>query len=167
MRMGKNIINRTLLPVIFITTLLLVLPSPAQAEWEIESNFSIIISEVRVFELGCENVSPNPGATALLTGLTEQNPIDVTISTNVAWLLTIRGSDPFWEAPWQKPVSDMQFSYDGGEFQSIGLTAATVTGGEPADHEIYTVNLRASLDPLYDIPGEYSYNYIIFEIETP
>lgn len=145
----------------------LLLAAVAHADTVDESGVSIIISEVRSLVLDSESVSLAPGVTELLAGWTEERYWNATVSSNADWVLTIRGTEATWEGPWPKPVGDIWWENGGGEYVPLDTEPVEVCRGGPADHEAYSIHCRIALDPERDIPGDYFYANIVFELTTP
>lgn len=167
MRHACNRITVVLVQFIIASTFLLVFTDSAYADSEFESSFSFIITEVRSLTLDSEGSVITPDATAVLTGWTEEHAWEVTIHANIEWVLSIRGTDGVWEGPWPKPVGDIYVACDGGEYVPLDIEPVEVCMGGPVDNELYPIRFRIAFDPLKDIPGDYYYNYIVFEIESP
>lgn len=153
--------------IILTTAFLLVFTEAAHADIVYESGFSITITEVRSLTLDSDNALLNPGATAVLSGWMTEKTWDVNICANVDWVLKIRGTSSTWEGPWPKPVGDIYCAYAGSEYMPLDTAPIEIYRGGPADHESYPINFRIALDPLLDIPGDYYYSYIVFELESP
>lgn len=146
---------------------LLAVPLPSLAVRESESDFSIVISEVRSLTLDAESIYLDPAASELIAGWTEERSWNATVCANVDWVLSIRGTDPTWEGPWPKPVGDIYWSYDGSEFVPLDTLPVEVCVDGPVDHKSYPITFRIALDPLEDVPGEYRYGYIVLELTAP
>ena len=171
-RYGRRLIRyacisgRTSFAITAAVVVLLLLAPVAYADSESNSGISIVISEVKVLSVDADNLTLSPAAPEVLSGWTEQQTWNVTISANVEWALTIRGTAPTWDGPWLKPVGDIFFSSDGSDFAPVGTEPVRVCTGGPSDNEVRPINFKIALDPLKDIPGEYFYGYIVLEFET-
>jgi hypothetical protein len=137
------------------------------ANQENDANLSAIIPELQSLSINSNLEFFTPGSAELITGVSRVNLIEVTVSSNTDWVLCIRGSDETWEGPWAKPLSDISWSFDGGEFIPLKTTLADVCMGGSADHQLCPISFKIILDPLKDIPGEYRYPSIIFELSAP
>ena len=165
-RFGKIRNAMYLAPFICCMSVLPINAIPAWAEANHQTDFSIIVGEVRTVSVDRENLDLIPVAAELIAGWTRVGTLNITVSANVEWALSIRGSEPFWEAPWNKPVGDIFWSYNGSEYFPLDVIATEVLTGGPSDNEIYPLNFKISLDPLEDIPGDYYYPEIIIEVTS-
>jgi len=152
-----------LLAILFV----LIFNLPAHADTIYDTGFTIVVSEVRSLTLDAENAALTPGGFELISGWTQEQTWDIDVSANCDWVLQIRGTDPTWDGPWPKPVGDIFFSCNGTDYMPLATTPSEVVYGGPSNRESYPVNFKVALDPLLDIPGEYFYGYIVFELETP
>jgi hypothetical protein len=147
--------------------LLTVLAEPARAARDTESGFSIVVSEVRSITFNAESTFLTPTATELIRGWTQERMWDIEVSANAEWVLQVRGTESAWDGPWLKPVGDIYWSYEGSEYLPLDTTPVEVCMGGPADHKPCPVTFKVALDPLEDIPGEYRYRTIVFELSEP
>jgi hypothetical protein len=161
-------VNPILIAHLLIALLLSLLFSPAAAaQSDNESRFAIPIGEVRVLELDTEITYFTPGVAEVLAGRTGEQMWNMVVSANTEWLLTIRGTDEYWDGPWEKPVGDILWRYDMPEFVPLTTEPVVVSSGGPADHVVYPIEFSISLNMLNDIPGEYFYGYVVFELASP
>ncbi len=128
---------------------------------------TISIGEVRAISLNSTSILLSPNMNELLDGRIEQQSWDALVSSNVDWVLTIRGSEEIWDGPWQKPISDILWNYEGSEFTPLDIEPQVVCAGGPSNREHYEINFTVELDFVTDIPGEYHYGYIILELSAP
>jgi len=161
-----TISNRIVLSLPFTVIMLLVFACAAHADSTHNSGISIVISEVKVLSVDADSLTLSPAAPEVIVGWTETQIWNVTISANVEWALTIRGTTSTWDGPWLKPVGDIFFSCGGSDFTPIETEPLRVCTGGPSNNEIRPINFKIALDPLKDIPGEYFYGYIVLEFET-
>ncbi len=138
-----------------------------RADTEESSSFSFIIPEIRMLSLETGTSVCLADTNALLTGWTEVQTWDIVVSSNVDWVLTVRGTQSAWEGPWPKPVSDIWWACDSGDFVPLDTAPLEGCSGGPSDHESHPVHFRIAMDMLQDIPGDYFYGYIVFELAAP
>ena len=142
-------------------------PYPLRAESNDQSNFSMTVPEVRSVTAGSAMMVFTPDLTQILNGETTPQNLDTTVSTNVDWVLTIRGSQSNWTGPWSKPVGDIFWKYGAGDYTALTTLSADVTSGEAVDGGSYPISIKIALDLVADEPGEYSYQYIVIELTAP
>jgi hypothetical protein len=149
----------------FILTLAFVtFISPTFAQNSDESDYTIIVTDISLVSIDSTQVTLAPDTYEWLNGWTNEQGWKVVCSSNEACVLTVRGLDETWDAPWPKPVGEIFWSYGGGEFQPLSTEPTEVCSIGPADHEVFTIQYKVALDILKDIPGEYFYTGVIFEI---
>jgi len=164
--------------ILAIAIMLFCIPA-AYAEPEDESDFTMSVPGVRSLTIDPDSLRFDPDLDQITRGYTDEEVVIATVSANVGWVLTITGSAQVWEGPWQKPVGDIYWKYGGGEAGSIGtdsgvagyqslttLSAVVVSGG-PCNQHTYPISFGVKLDIEKDVPGEYYYAYIVFELTTP
>ena len=160
--------NALLLTQSLIALLLILLVCPeAAAQSDDQSRFAIPVGEVRVLELDTEITFFAPGVAEVLAGRTTEQTWNMVVSSNTDWVLTIRGTDEYWDGPWQKPVSDIMYRYGTSDFIPLSTEPTVVSSGDRADHVTYPVDFSISLNMLKDIPGDYFYGYVVFELASP
>jgi hypothetical protein len=137
---------------------------PANAEDTYQAGISIVIGQVRTVTVDTQYADFQPTAPELIEGWTQVQTINAMVSANTHWEMTIRGSDEYWNAPWEKPVGDIFWSYDGSEYVPLTVDPAFVVNGSAVVDENYSIEFIVALDPLKDIPGDYSYPQIIVEL---
>lgn len=152
---------------IIAVVILLVLCPAAYAEPEDDSAFSMGVPGVRSLTLEQSNIQFGPDALQMLDGWTHQGVLIAWVNANVDWVLTIRGSKELWEGPWQKPVSDIYWKYGGADYESLGMLSAYVASGGPCIKYTCPIYFNVMLDLERDVPGEYYYAYILFELSAP
>lgn len=146
--------------------LLFFLPA-AHADPTEGSSLTISIGEVRTISLESGSIYLSPNINELLEGRIEPQTWDAIVSSNVDWVLTIRGTEDTWDGPWQKPVGDILWSYEGGDFTPLDMEPQVVWSGGPSNREHYPINFTVELDFINDVPGEYHYGYIVLELSAP
>lgn len=164
-RIYGNVILLTQLLIALLIVLLLCPKSIAQSDDQ--SRFVIPVGEVRVLELDTEITFFAPGVAEVLAGRTAEQTWNMVVSSNTDWILTIRGSDEYWDGPWQKPVSDILWRHEMADFIPLSTEPAVVSSGGMADHVAYPIEFSISLNMLNDIPGDYFYGYVVFEFASP
>lgn len=134
----KNNIHNTILVHLIIAVAVLIICSPAAyADPEDESNTSITITGVRSLTLEQDSLHYEPNISQMLNGWTQQQVLIARVSANVNWALNIRGSDEYWEGPWDKPVSDIYWKYGGGGYEPLWTQPAEVASGGPNGFDAY------------------------------
>ena len=139
----------------------------AWADVEDESDTSMTVPGVRSLTLDQQSLHFEPTIEEMINGWTQQKPIIARVSANVGWVLTVRGSSELWEAPWSKPVTDLYWKYDGGEYAPLTTDVVEIVSGGPCNQHTFPVHFMVKLDLEKDVPGEYYYNYIVFELAAP
>ena len=152
--------------IIAIVILLVFCPS-AYADPVDDSGFGMSVPGVRSLTLEQDNLQFEPDILQFLDGWTHQEVLIARVNANVDWVLTIRGSDELWEGPWEKPVTDIYWKYGGGEYASLDTQSAYVASGGPTNQQAYPIHFKIKLDLEWDVPGEYYYEYVIFELSAP
>ena len=152
---------------IIAVVMLLVLCPAAHAESEDDSGFSMGVPGVRSLTLEDNNIQFEPDTLQMLDGWTHQEVLIARVNANVDWVLTVRGSDEYWEGPWQKPVSDIYWKYGGLDYESMSTQNATVASGGPCNQNTYPIHFKVMLDLESDVPGDYYYEYVVFELSAP
>lgn len=145
----------------------LLLASAVPAASEDNSGFTISIPAVRYLDLENQSINFVPEPQMFLTGWSEELQAMAKVSSNVDWVLTIKGTEGFWEGPWSKPVSDIVWKYGAGEFNSLSMEPVEISSGGPASGQEYPVDFKIKLDLANDLPGDYVYTYVIFELSAP
>ena len=149
------------------TAILIFFAMPSSAEPEDDSDFSMRITDVRMLTLDRNTVSFEPGITEILEGWSKHELVNTHVSANVPWVYTINGTKETWEGPWEKPVTDIYWKYGGMEYASLTISPAIVATGGPCNNQAYPIHFKIKLDIGQDIPGEYFYSYILFELTAP
>jgi hypothetical protein len=108
-----------------------------------------------------------PDVIQVLEGWTTPQTLDTTVSANEDWALTITGSQGAWTGPWAKPVGDIYWKYGAGDYAALTTSSANVMTGGPVDNGSYHIDFKIALDLVTDMPGNYSYSYIVIEISAP
>ena len=152
---------------IIAVVILLVFCPAAHAEPEDDSVFSMGVPGVRSLTLEQDNIQFAPDTLQMLDGWTHHEVLIARVNANVGWVLTVRGSEELWDGPWQKPVSDICWSYGGADYESLRMQSAYVASGGPCNQQTYPIYFKIMLDLVSDIPGEYYYAYIVFELSAP
>jgi len=167
MRRKIDATARFMARLIVATIFLLLLTRSAFAVPDDQSGFSIIIEDVRTLSLDSEITYFAPDVMQILSGWTGEQVWTTTINANVDWVLTIRGTEAFWDGPWQKPVGDIWWEYNGGGFVPLDTEPAEVCSAGPSDHQVHQIRFRLAVDLLKDIPGDYYYGYLVLELAAP
>ena len=165
----SHLIKRTLIILIFLAVFaggLLLLPLTVWAEND-QSAFSMSVPTVSSVTAGSGTMIFTPDLAQILAGETTPQDLDVTVSTNVDWELTITGSQATWTGPWSKPVGDILWKYGAGDYAALTTSSASVATGGPVEDGSYPISIKIALDLVTDIPGEYSYTYIVIELTAP
>jgi hypothetical protein len=174
----KNNIRTTILTRLILAAAVLIICSPAAyADPEDESDASISVPGIRSLTLEQNSLHYEPNINQMLEGWTEQQVLITRVSANVNWVLNIRGSDEFWEGPWDKPVGDLYWKYGGGSgssvsrsdagYQPLGTQPTEVASGGPCNQRTFPIHFRVKLDLETDVPGEYYYTYVVIELTMP
>ena len=161
---GRSTVIKQL--IISFVILLLLCPA-AHAVPEDDSGFGMDVPGVRSLTLDDESLYMEPGIIEMLDGFTDPEVITASVCANVTWVLTIRGSDELWDGPWDKPITDIYWNYNGGDYVPLGMDSAYIVSGGPCNQVEYPINFKVKLDMEYDLPGEYYYEYIVFELSAP
>lgn len=141
--------------------------APALAAPEDDSDFYMSVPGVRTLKLDRTSLQFTPGAMELESGWTQQKVIVAHISANVDWALRISGTMEAWEGPWDKPVGDIHWKCGGGGFTALTTTEAVAAEGGPSNQQAFPLHFKVKLDWTKDIPGEYTYSYILLEVTEP
>jgi hypothetical protein len=149
-----------------IAALLLIFPAGVGAE-EDQSGFSMSVPGVKSITIESGTLIFAPDLNQLLDGWTTVEALDATLSSNEDWLLTISGSQATWTGPWSKPVGDIYWSYSAGDFTALTTSSAEVTSGAPVADGSIQIDFKIALDLGDDIPGNYSYTYVVLELTAP
>jgi hypothetical protein len=157
----------TLLQLTAVAAVFFLVCTAAWASPEDESDFFMTCPGVRMLTLDPDTLNFQPGLDQILAGWTQDDVIVAKASANVTWVLTIRGSAEAWEGPWDKPVSDIWWKYDGGQYQPLSTSVTEIVSGGPVNQHAYPVHFKVKLDIEKDVPGDYYYSYIIFELASP
>ncbi len=150
---------------VFLSTL--VITSPVSADSEDITGFTMTVTEVRSLEISASSAFFVPGVRELLDGESSPQTWVASVSANVDWVLTIRGAESFWEGPWDKPVSDILWEYDGSGWLALSTEPVEIRSGGPSNQEAYPISVKVNLDIEQDIPGEYYYGYVVLELSSP
>ena len=146
---------------------ILALCIPALADSDDDGEFAMSVPGVRTLKLDRNSLQFTPGAMELENGWTQQQVIIARVSANVDWVVKLSGTENYWDGPWEKPVADIHWKYGGGGFTSLTTTEAAVEQGGPANQRSLPIHFKIKLDWVKDIPGEYTYAYILFEVTEP
>jgi len=163
-------IKRILTILVFLavsTAGILLLPQTVWADSNDQSAFSMTVPSIRTVAVGSGTMFFTPGLPEILAGETTPQDLELTISTNDDWELTIAGSQSNWTGPWSKPVEDIFWKYGAGDYASLTTTPASVTTGGPVDAGDYPISIKIALDLVADAPGGYSYTFILIELTAP
>jgi hypothetical protein len=147
--------------------LLLLFASAALAEPEQDSGFTMSVQEVRMLTIDRQSILLNPDIHEIINGMAEPEKLSMAVSANVAWVLTVRGTDPYWNGPWEKPVTDILWRVGQDEFKPLTTDPVEVMSGNPTTQKIFDIDLTSMLSMEKDVPGDYSYAYIVFELTPP
>ena len=132
-----------------------------------ESDFSMGVPEVRLVNVEPGSIHFDPDIGEMLDGWTHVKDITAVVSANANWVLTIKGSEEYWEGPYDKPVSDIYWNLAGGEYKPLSTQSTPVVSGGLSKRCGYPVHIKIKLDLSKDQPGDYNYYYIIFELTAP
>lgn len=132
-----------------------------------DSGFSMGVPGIRSLTLDQNNIHFEPDIRQMVDGWTHQEVLIARVNANVDWVLTVRGSDDLWDGPWEKPVTDIYWKYGGGEYASLDMQSMYVASGGPTNHQAYPIHFKVKLDLALDVPGDYYYEYVIFELSSP
>ncbi len=132
-----------------------------------EGDFSMSVPGVRMLTLDRRSLEFSPGGPELEAGFSEHKVVVASISANAEWMLVVSGSAAAWQGPWAKPVEDIQWRYGGGQYASLTMNEASVVSGGAQSKRSYPVHFRIKLDWENDVPGEYRYEYVMFQLTTP
>jgi hypothetical protein len=144
--------------------LILAFASATLAKNADDSGYTIIVTDISMVSIDSTQVTLSPDTYEWLNGWTSEQTWRVVCSSNANCVLTVRGLDETWDAPWSKPVSEIFWSYGGSEFQPLSTQPTEVCAVGPSDHVVFPIQYKVALDILKDIPGDYFYKGIIFEI---
>jgi len=147
--------------------ILLVFSPAAYATADDDSDMSMRVPDVRLVNVDVGTISFEPDINDFIDGWTQKKTITAVVSANTNWVLTIRGSEEYWEGPWEKPVTDIYWALAGGEYQPLTTTATPVAAGGLSNRSGYPVHIKVKLDTSMDAPGEYYYYVIMFELASP
>jgi len=158
-----TILRHTLTPILIF----LLSVSIAWADSEDDSDASMTVPGVRSLTLEQQSLHFEPTLTQMIDGWTQQKPIIARVSANVGWVLTVHGSSDLWDAPWDKPVTDLYWRYASGEYAPLTTDMVEVVSGGPCNQLTYPIHFMVKLDLADDVPGDYYYEYIVFELAAP
>ena len=147
--------------------ILVLCAASGHAEEDDDSGFSLSVLDVRILSLDRSSLEFTPGAREMVEGFTHQQVLQARVSANANWVLTISGTEGNWSGPWPKPVEYIYWKYDGGEYVCLTTSAAEVFSGGPADQRTLPVHFKVKLDFETDLPGRYTYEYVVFELAEP
>jgi len=153
-----------LIPAIIV---LLLCCAAAYAKQEGDSDLSMQVPDVYLLDVEPGSIDFQPDLGNVLEGWTEAREVTAIVSANADWVLKIRGSQEFWEAPYQKPVSDIYWNLAVGDFQPLSTQFAPVVSGGLADASEYPIHIKVKLDISKEIPGDYHYYYVVIGLMTP
>lgn len=153
--------------ILLIMAVFLMLVLPAYGGTDDGSGFTMSVTGIRYLTLENGSVAFTPEPEQMINGWTTEEQSVVWVSANVPWVLTIRGSEDYWEGPWAKPVSDIYWRYGTSEFIPLGTTSETIAIDGPVSSEQFLIDLKIKLDMENDLPGDYTYSYVVFEISAP
>jgi hypothetical protein len=146
----------------------LLIPIPAVlAASQDDSAFSMTVPGVRSLSVDTNTIYFTPDVTQLLAGWTTEETLITTVNANVDWVLTITGSQSNWTGPWSKPVGDIYWKYGAGDYAALTTLAANVATDGPVDGGSYPISFKIALNLAIDVPGEYSYQYVVLELAAP
>jgi hypothetical protein len=162
--MTRNLTAMSILVAVFI---LLVCSVAANAEAEDDSDVSMRIPDVRLVEVNPGYLEYYPSLNDMTNGWTETKQVTAVVSANADWVLTIKGSSESWEGPYAKPISDIYWNYGGGDYVPLSTQGAMIAVGGLSNGTGYDVSFRIKLDLSRDLPGDYHYYYVVFEMLEP
>jgi hypothetical protein len=164
----KNLSTAILIQSIIAVAIVLLWSPAARSGPEDDSDFSVSVPGVRLLTLERDSIRFEADILQIVDGWTNEEMLVARVSANVDWVLTVRGSEELWEGPWQKPVSDIYWSYGGGEYRPLSSTeSAQVVAGGLSKEAGYPIELKVKLDLEKDVPGEYYYSYLVVELTAP
>ena len=140
---------------------------PAHAGPEDDSGFSMSVTGIRYLYLENETLEFTPDAEQMLDGWTTTEQSVVWVSANVPWLLTIRGTEEYWEGSWLKPLSDIYWKFGNAEYIPLSTEPENITLDGPINAGQFPIDIRIKLDMETDLPGNYTYTYLLFELSAP
>lgn len=149
--------------------LALLLPAPALADDDerSEPEFSMDIDSIMFVHLDRHELAFNPSANDVLSGRTPPQQLKATVSSNTDWVLSIAGSSPKWDGPWDKPVGDILWRIAGeGSYAQLASTAAEVQRGSPAKDLDISLDFAIALDMAHDLAGTYRYESVVFQVSA-
>lgn len=131
------------------------------------SDMSMRIPDVRLIEVDPDYIEFDPSLNDMVNGWTETKTITATVSANADWVLTIKGGSETWEGPYMKPVSDIFWNLAGGDYMALATQASLITAGGLSNGTGFDISFRIQLDLSRDLPGDYHYYDVIFELQEP
>ena len=143
------------------------LAAGARAAPEDEGDFSMSVPGVRMLTLDRRSLEFSPGGPELEAGYSEHKVIVASVSANAGWVLVISGTSAHWQGPWAKPVGDIEWRYGGGQYAGLSEQEVSVVSGGAQNGRAYPVHFRVKLDWESDAPGEYRYEFVMFQLTTP
>lgn len=139
----------------------------AYAAPEDEGDFSMSVPGVRMLTLDRRSLEFSPGGPEFEAGFSEHKVVVASVSANAEWLLVISGTSETWQGPWAKPVGDIQWRYGGGQYAALSRNEASVVSGGAQNQRSYPVHFRIKLGWENDVPGDYRYEFVLFQLTTP
>jgi len=153
---------------ILVAAFFLLVWCPAvNAEADDGSDMSMRIPDVRLIEVDPDYIEFDPSLNDMVSGWTETRTITATVSANADWVLTIKGGSETWDGPYMKPVSDIYWNLAGGDYVALGTQNSMITAGGLSNGTGYDISFRIQLDLSRDLPGDYHYYDVIFELLEP
>lgn len=161
--------NRRRRPALWLLCLgaFFLLCTAANADEAAESDYSMEVIAVRLLTLDRESLQFFPKAREMIDGFTHQQVLHVEVSANVGWVLTVSGTAGNWRGPWDKPVEDVYWKYGEGGYTALSTSPAEVSSAGPANQRTLPIHIKIKLDIEEDVPGQYFYEYVIFELVEP
>lgn len=98
-------------------------------------------------------------------GISLAEGVTLTIKSNTAWKLYVKGSAEYFSGPYDKPVTDIRWVDGTSVYTDLTMTDALVYEGSTGTSGINkSVNFRIKLWWAYDEPGSYTYNSVVFTL---
>jgi len=153
---------------IFTALVILLACSPAVfAQADDDSNLSMQVPDVRLIKVEPAYLEFGPSMADMVNGWTETQQVTAYVSANADWMLMIKGASEVWEGPYQKPVSDIYWSLAGRDSNPLSTESSMIISGGLCRDSEYPINIQIMLDVSRDLPGNYHYYNVIFEMVEP
>jgi hypothetical protein len=142
----------------------------AQAGAEDEQNrsdFGLEVPLLRILVIEQTSLDFDMSEEQVLAGMSDVKATNAHVSSNQPWVLRIYGTSPTWIGPSPKPVSDIEFSADGGAFRPLTENPAVLRSGQAIRDLIVPLEFQVRVNIERDAPGTYTYDSILYELGTP